>query len=64
MLLLEQESYILYKNLDYKNLDHKNYTTILNNHIQETLDAIIGENQSVAIKNRKILHTYFPQFEM
>ena len=55
---------MLYKKLDYKNLDYKNYTTILNNHIQETLDAIIGENQSVAIKNRKILHTYFPQFEM
>ena len=55
---------MLYKKLDYKNLDYKNYTTILNNHIQETLDAIICENQSGAIKNRKILHTYFPQFEM
>ena len=27
--------------------------------MQKTLDAIIGENQSVATKNRTILHTFF-----
>ena len=26
--------------------------------MQTTLDAIIGENQSAAIKNRTILHTF------
>ena len=26
--------------------------------MQKTLDAIIGENQSVATKNRTILHTF------
>ena len=45
-------------NLDYKNLGYKIYTTILKNHMQKTLDAIIGENQSAAIKNRTLLHTF------
>ena len=58
VLLLEQESYVLYINLNYTNLGYKIYTTILKNHMQKTLDAIIGENQSVATKNRTILHTY------
>ena len=58
MLLLEQESYPLYINLDYKKLGYKIYTTILKNHMQKTLDAIIGENQSVATKNRTILHKF------
>ena len=26
--------------------------------MQKTLDAIVGENQSVATKNRTILHTF------
>ena len=39
VLLLVQESYLLYINLDYKI-----YTTILKNHMQTTLDAINGEN--------------------
>ena len=50
MLLLEQEPRLLYINLDYKKLGYKTYTTILKNHMQKTLDAIIGENQSPAIK--------------
>ena len=58
MLLLEQEPYVLYINLNYTNLGYKIYTTILKNHMQKTLDAIIGENQSVATKNRTILHTF------
>ena len=45
VLLLEQESYVLYINLNYTNLGYKIYTTILQNHMQKTLDAIIGENQ-------------------
>ena len=40
------------------NFDHKIFTTILKNYIQKTFDAIIGENQSNAIKNRTILHTF------
>ena len=27
--------------------------------MQETLDIIIGEHESTAIKNRKILHSFF-----
>ena len=58
VLLLEQESYLLHIKLDYINLGYKNCNTIPKNHMQTTLDAIIGENQSSAIKNRIILHTF------
>ena len=58
VLLLVQESYLLYINSDYKNLGYKIHTTILKNHMQTTFDAIIGKNQSAAIKNRTILHTF------
>ena len=58
VLLLVQESYLLYINSDYKNLGYKIYTAILNNHMQATLDAIIGENQSAAIKNNNITHIF------
>ena len=44
MILLEQESHLLYINLDYKKLGYKIYTTVLKNHKQKTLDAIINEN--------------------
>ena len=44
VLILVQESYLLYINSCYKNLGYKIYTTILKNHMQATLDAIIGEN--------------------
>ena len=57
VLLLEQESHLLYMNLDYKKLDYKIYATILKNHMQKALDAIVRENQSVAIKNT-ITHTF------
>ena len=36
------------------NLVYKISTTILKNQMQKTLDIIIGENQSAAIKNRTI----------
>ena len=52
-LLLVQESYLLYINLGYKI-----YTTILKNHMQATLDAIIGEKQSAAIKSNNITHIF------
>ena len=35
------------------------YTKTLKNNMQTTLDAITGEKQSAAIKNRTILHTLF-----
>ena len=54
VLFLVQESYLLYINSDYKNLGFIIYTTILKNHMQATLDAIIGENQSAAIKNNNV----------
>ena len=57
VLLVEQESYLLYANLEYKKLDYKIYTTILKNHMQKILDAITGENQSAAIKNN-ITHIF------
>ena len=50
VLLLVQKSYLLYINSDYKNL--------LKNHMQATLDAIIGENQSAAIKYNNITHIF------
>ena len=43
LVLLIQESYLLYINSDYKNLGYKIYTAILKNHMQATLDAIIKE---------------------
>ena len=49
VLLVVQESYLLYINSDYKNLGYKIYTAILKNNMQTTLDAITGENQSAAI---------------
>ena len=58
VLILEQELYLLYIYLYYKNLGYKIYTTILKNRMQTTLDAIIDENQSAAIKNRTILRTF------
>ena len=58
MVLLEQQPYVLYINSNYTNLGYKIFTTILKNYLQKTLDAIIGENQSVATKNRTILHTF------
>ena len=58
MLLLEQEPYVLYINSTYTHLGYKIFTTILKNYLQKTLDAVIGENQSVATKNRTILHTF------
>ena len=58
VLLLVQESYLLYINSDYKNLDYKIYTTIPKNYMQATLDAIVGENQSTAIKNNNITHIF------
>ena len=58
VLLLVQESYLLYINSDYKNLGYIIYTTILKNHMQATLDAIIGENQSAAIKYNNITHIF------
>ena len=49
VLVLVQESYLLFKNSDYKKLGYKIYTAIPKNHMQTILDAIIGENQSVPI---------------
>ena len=58
VLLLIEESYLLYINSGYTNLGHKTYTTILKNHMQAPLDAIIGEKQSAAIKNNNITHIF------
>ena len=55
VLLLEL--YLLYIHL-YHNLGYNIYIAIIKNHMQTTLDAMIGENQSTGIKNRTILHTF------
>ena len=57
-LVLVQESKLLYINSDYKDLGYIIYTTILRNHMQATLDEIIGENQSAAIKDNNITHIF------
>ena len=41
LVLLGQESYLLYINSDYKNLGCEIYTTIIKNHMPTTLDTII-----------------------
>ena len=46
-----------YRPISLLSLDYKIYTTILKNGMEQTLDNIIGENQTAAIKNRTILHT-------
>ena len=58
VILLVQEPYLWYVNLYCINLGYKIHTTILKNHMKTTLDAIIGENQSAAIKSRTILQTF------
>ena len=46
-----------YRPTSLLNLEYKIYTTILKNCIRKTLDAIIIEDESAAIKERTILHT-------
>ena len=58
VLLLVQESYLLFKNSNYKKLSYKIYTAIPKNRMQTILDAITGENQSVAIINN-ITHIFY-----
>ena len=58
MLHLEQEPYVLYINSKYTNLGYKICTIILKNDMQKSLDAIIGEKQSVATKNRTIFQKF------
>ena len=58
VLLLVQESYLLYINSDYKNLGYRIYTIILKSHMEATLDATIGENQSAAIKCNNITYIF------
>ena len=53
VLLLVHESYLLYLNLDYKI-----YTILPKNHMQTTLDVVIGESPSAAIKNNNITHIF------
>ena len=57
VLFIEQESYLLYINLNYKHLGFKTYTKSLKNHMRN-VDTIIAGNQSAAIKNRTILHIF------
>ena len=54
----EKTIHLLYINSDYRNLGNKIYTTILKNQMQATLNAIIGENQSPAIKNNNLTHIF------
>ena len=44
VLVLGQESYLSYINLDFTNLGYKMYTIILKIQMQKRLDVILGEN--------------------
>ena len=57
-LLLVQESYLLYINLGYKI-----YTTILKNHMQATLDAIIGE-KPISCYQKQQYDAHFPPIDV
>ena len=57
MLLLVQESCLLYIDSDYKSLGYNIYTTIPKHHMQTTLDAIIGKTNQLLSKTM-ILHTF------
>ena len=57
-LLLVQESYLLYINLGYKI-----YTTILKNHMQATLDAIIGE-KPISCYQKQQYDAHFPPIDI
>ena len=59
VLPLVQEPYLWYIHLYQQNLGHKIYTTIIKNHMKKTIDAIIGEKQSAAIKKQNdITHIF------
>ena len=58
VLLLEQKPSVLHINLNHRDLGYKISNRILKNHGQKTVDAIIGEKQSVATKNRTTVHTF------
>ena len=40
------------------NVDYKNYTTILKNRMQQTLDKMIGGNQTATVQNGTMLQTF------
>ena len=52
----DKKDIVNYRPISLLNLGCKIYNTILKTRMQETLDKIIGENQT-AIENRTILHT-------
>ena len=63
VLLLVEESYLLYINSGYTNLGHKTYTTILKNHMQATLDAIIGE-KPISCYQKQQYDAHFPPIDI
>ena len=61
VLLLEQESYLSYIKKVIKKIVQTTdpYTTILKNPLQKTLDKVIAENQSPAIKKIEQFYIFF-----
>ena len=54
---VEKKDIANYRPASFLNLDYKIYTTILKNCMQKTLNGLIGENTSTAVKSKTILHT-------
>ena len=61
VLLLEQESYLSYIKKVLKTIFETTdpYTTIIMNKLEETLNTIIGENQSAAINKIEQFYILF-----
>ena len=57
----DKEDIVNYRPIYLLNLPYTVCTTILKNHMSETLDAVIAESKSAA-KKKKLYCTHFPSY--